>query len=190
MQNPSLNLPVDPEIELRLIDERDAPRIFALIEQNRTYLREWLPWVDFTRTVEDEITFIRGLNAQYKDNKGFACAIWYQGQIAGTISYHPVNWTDRKVEIGYWQGAAFQGKGIMTKACKLMTAYAFDEFRLNKVEIRCATGNMRSCAIPQRLGFKREGVIRQGEWLYDHFVDLILYGLYADDWYQQQGRNE
>jgi len=58
--------------------------------------------------------------------------------------------------------------------------------KLNKVEIRCATGNTRSCAIPQRLDFKFEGVVKQGEWLYDHFVDLFLYGMSASDWEKQR----
>jgi ribosomal-protein-serine acetyltransferase len=63
-----------------------------------------------------------------------------------------------------------------------MLEYAFSRLMLNKVEIRCATGNLKSCAIPQRLGFKQEGIIRQGEWLYDHFVDLNLYGLLVGEW--------
>ena len=65
-----------------------------------------------------------------------------------------------------------------------MITYAFDVYGLNKVEIHCATENRRSCAIPERLGFKQEGVLRQGEWLYDHFVDLAVYGLLASEWHE------
>jgi ribosomal-protein-serine acetyltransferase len=90
------------------------------------------------------------------------------------------------VEIGYWLAAPFQGRGIMTRACRAMVAYAFDTLRLQKVVIRCALGNTRSCAIPQRLGFKHEGIARQAEWLYDHFVDLNLFGMLASNWYAQQ----
>jgi ribosomal-protein-serine acetyltransferase len=173
---------IDQDIELRLLTEQDAAALFSLIDQNRPYLREWLPWVDYTRSVEDERTFIRLLHEQYKENHGFACGIWYQGQITGTIGYHPIDWTHHKVEIGYWLAASYQGKGLMTNSCRAMITYAFDTLKLNKVEIRCATGNVRSCAIPQRLDFKFEGIIKQGEWLYDHFVDLFLYGMLASDW--------
>src|SRR3712207_6857835 len=48
-------------------------------------------------------------------------------------------------------------------------------FRSNRVSIACATENKKSCAIPERLGFRREGVQRQAEWLYDHFVDHVIY---------------
>src|SRR3712207_8983550 len=51
---------------------------------------------------------------------------------------------------------------------------SFLELGLNRVSIACATENKKSCAIPERLGFRREGVQRQAEWLYDHFVDHVI----------------
>ncbi|SRR6266567_5323980 len=183
---PPLHITIDQDTELRTIEERDAREIFRLVDRDREYLREWLPWVDYTRSVEDELAFIRGAQAQFRDNSNYGCVISYKKQIAGTIGYHPVNWHNRRVEIGYWLGAAFQGRGLMTRACWTMTNYAFTAMRLNKVEIRCATGNHRSCAIPQRLGFTHEGVIRQGEWLNNRFVDLNLFGMLASEW-QQRG---
>jgi ribosomal-protein-serine acetyltransferase len=182
---PPIRFIIDRDTELHLLTEHDAAAVFALVEQHRPYLRQWLPWVDYTRSVEDERAFIRMLQGQYLENNGFACAIWYRGQITGTISYHPINWAQRKVEIGYWLAAPFQGRGLMTMSCQAMVTYAFDMLKLNKVEIRCAIGNTRSNAIPQRLGFRLEGTIKQGEWLYDHFVDLFLYGMFASEWREQ-----
>jgi len=178
----TLRVTIDADTELWTTEERDIPAIFALTDANRPYLRRWLPWVDGTHSIEDTAAFVRTLQVQRAGNLGFGCVIRYKGQIAGTISYHPINWTNRSVEIGYWLGESFQGKGLMTKACKAMAAYAFDELHLNKVEIRCATGNIQSCAVPQRLGFTFEGVVRQGEWLYDHYVDLKLFGMLASEW--------
>ena len=63
----------------------------------------------------------------------------------------------------------------MTKACKVFVDYAFEGMKMNRVEIRCAVENSKSRAIPLRLGFKEEGRIRCGEWLYDHFVDHVIY---------------
>jgi ribosomal-protein-serine acetyltransferase len=60
--------------------------------------------------------------------------------------------------------------------------YAFSGLKLNRVEIACATENKKSQAIPKRLGFTEEGIARQAEWLYDHYVDHIVYGLLASDW--------
>ncbi len=181
---PTLTIKIDADTEIRIMEERDAADIFALTDANRVHLRQWLPWVDGTRSIEDTRAFIRNVQIQRASNTGFGCVILYKRLVAGTISYHPIDWSSRRVEIGYWLGESFQGKGLMTKACKAMVAYAFDELHLNKVEIRCATGNTQSCAIPQRLGFTLEGVIRQAEWLYDHYVDLRMFGILVGEWYR------
>ena len=53
---------------------------------------------------------------------------------------------------------------------------------MHRVEIRCATGNTRSCAIPQRLGFTRECVLREAEWVNDRFLDLVVWSLLEQDY--------
>ncbi len=70
----------------------------------------------------------------------------------------------------------------MTEACRAMVNHAFRELGLNRVGIACATENHRSRAIPERLGFRQEGVQRQAEWLYDRFVDRALYAMLASEW--------
>lgn len=182
MSSPSLQFQIDNDTTLRVLEQSDAEAFYALIENNRAHLRAWLPWLDITRSLDDERSFIASMYGQYLENVLIVCGLWYKGEAAGTISYHPIDWANRKVEIGYWLGASFQGKGLMTKACSTLIDYAFHSLHLNKVEIRCATENRASCAIPQRLGFTQEGLIRQGEWLYDHFVDLFLYGLLTREW--------
>jgi len=184
MTKSPLFIKIDPALELRLLAEHDAATIYQLVDSNRAYLREWLPWVDYTRSIRDERAFITNTRTQYQNNISFSYAIWYQEQIVGTIGYNQFDWANRKVDIGYWLGAQYQGKGVMTRSCRALIEYAFDDLKLNKVEIRCATSNTRSCAIPQRLGFTHEGTMREAEWLYDHFVDLRLYGLLAREWRQ------
>jgi ribosomal-protein-serine acetyltransferase len=63
-----------------------------------------------------------------------------------------------------------------------MLRHLFEERRLHRVEIRCATGNTRSCAIPARLGFTREGLMREAVWVNVRWVDLVVWGMLAPDW--------
>ena len=179
---PSFSLTIDDEVKLRLFEEADAPEVFALIDRNRAHLREWLPWVDYNTSPDDSLKFIRHSQQQYLNNEGFQLCIYYQGRLAGVIGYHTVNWPNRHVEIGYWLGEQFQGKGLMTRACRALVGYAFERLMLNRVAILCATGNTRSRAIHERLGFTQEGIVRDGEWLYDHFVDLVIYSMLTREW--------
>jgi ribosomal-protein-serine acetyltransferase len=75
-----------------------------------------------------------------------------------------------------------QGKGIVTRSCLTMMGFAFDELKLNRVEIHVAVGNDRSSAIPERLGFTREGILRKMGWHAGEHVDLVVYGMLAEEW--------
>ncbi|MGD0437837.1 MAG: GNAT family protein, partial [Bryobacteraceae bacterium] len=81
-----------------------------------------------------------------------------------------------------WIGSTFQGRGIVTDACRAVIDHAFLEWKLNRVEIHCATGNTKSCAIPQRLGFQFEGVQRQAQLLNGSYHDINLYSKLALEW--------
>ena len=173
---------INDELELRLLEERQAEELFALVDRNRAYLREWLPWLDANTSVEDSRAFIRGTLEQFARNDGFQAGIWFQGQLAGLIGYHGIQWGNRSTEIGYWLGASFQGHGFMTQACRALVNYAFRELALNRVGIHCAEGNHKSRAIPERLGFQQEGVLRQAEHLYGRYVDQVVYAVLVGDW--------
>jgi ribosomal-protein-serine acetyltransferase len=69
----------------------------------------------------------------------------------------------------------------MTECCRAFIAHAFETWKLNRITIECATENTRSRGVPERLGFKLEGVVRQSEWLHDRYVDHALYGLLKSD---------
>ena len=84
--------------------------------------------------------------------------------------------------IGYWLDAAFEGRGIATRCCRAMLDYAFGTMGMHRVEIRCATHNERSCAIPARLGFTREGILREAEWVHDAYHDLVIWSILSSEW--------
>ncbi len=169
-------------LELRLLDTQDAERIFELTDESRSYLREWLPWVDYSKTVEDSEEFIKGTRLGFANNTSLTAGIIYQNEIVGVAGFNQLDWSNKVAYIGYWLGEGYQGKGIMTSVAKGLTHYAFDYLNMNKVEITAAEFNQRSRAIPERLGFVEEGKLRQKEWIYDHYVDHIVYGLLAEEW--------
>lgn len=179
---------IDQELSLKLVETGDAGRIFELTDQSRAYLRQWLPWVDFTKTPGDSLEYIEMSRKAYSEKRGMNAAILFQGQIAGIAGYNHIDWTNKTVSIGYWLGHEYQGHGIMTRAVQALTNYAILDLHLNRVEIRAAMENAKSRSIPERLGYTYEGCIRQNEWLYDHYVDHAVYGMLADEWTSEEAR--
>ena len=173
---------VAPGIELRMFSFGDAETVYAVADRNRARLREWLPWVDKTESADDVRDFITRAIAQMEANQGPTAGIWCGDELAGCIGCHPIDWANRNCSIGYWIDEAYQGRGLVTQCCKALLAYLFEDLGLHRVEIRCATGNLRSCAIPRRLGFTGEGIVREGQWVNDRWVDLVVWSMLEEEW--------
>jgi ribosomal-protein-serine acetyltransferase len=182
MSRLSLAIRVDDEIELRLNEIRYAEAYHELILRNLDHLRAWMPWAAFEQTAESTRTYMREVMRQFADGVGLPTALWYQGQLAGSIGFPRMSWEKQVAEIGYWLDKELEGRGIITRACRMLVTYAFEEYGLNKVEIHAAADNRRSRAVAERLEFAQEGVIRQIEWLSGVPHDLIVYGKLASEW--------
>ncbi|MFJ7841788.1 GNAT family N-acetyltransferase [Lysinibacillus sphaericus] len=167
---------------LKMLDLNDVEELFALTDRSRETLREWLPFVDNVKTVKDTEQFVRNAMQQYADHNGIQAGIYYDGKLAGVIGYHQVNWQHKWTSIGYWLGNEFVGKGLVTNSMRAFIDFAFEYLKLNRIEVRVAVGNIRSRTIPKVLGFNEEGRLRDAEWLYDHYVDQVVYGLTAVEW--------
>jgi ribosomal-protein-serine acetyltransferase len=166
---------------LRLFEESDAEELDRVIGANRAYLAEWLDWANAEGT-EEWLAFIRRTREKVAANDGFCAAIIDDGAIVGWVGFDPIDWDSRSTSIGYWLARDRQGRGIMTEAVAALTGYAFDAWKLNRVELRIEVGNQRSAAIAQRLGFRDEGTLRHRERPGDSVKDIAVYSMLAQGW--------
>ncbi|MGA9140968.1 MAG: GNAT family protein [Methanocella sp.] len=173
---------IGADTELALLEARHAEDVFRLADRDRAHLRQWLPWVDGTLTVEDSREFIMRSLELYTKGESLVAGIWHAGNLVGVVSFFSMSPVNRSAMIGYWLGGEFERKGIMTRACASLIDYGFGELSLNRIVIRASTDNFRSQAVPLRLGFTREGVERQAEWLNDRFIDMIVYSMLRSEW--------
>ncbi|HEX6994679.1 MAG TPA: GNAT family protein [Gammaproteobacteria bacterium] len=173
---------LDAEITLDLLAPRHAQELYDVVDRNREQLRPWMPWVDTTRSVDDIKAFIATTLSQVATDNGFHTAIRAHGRIVGIIGVHRIDWANKSTSLGYWLAQDAQGKGIMTRACTAYIDYLFGELQLHRIEIHCATENLRSRAIPERLGFASEGIARDAEWVNDRFVSHVVYSLLSSEW--------
>jgi ribosomal-protein-serine acetyltransferase len=171
-------------LEIRLFQEHHAEELFHLINANRASLRQWLPWLDWSNSPADTADHIRTSLERYNQSNGFSTGIWVDDALVGAIGLHAIDPRHRSSSVGYWLSEGLRGRGVMTAACRAVVGAAFGHYHLHRIEIRCATGNHKSCAIPKRLGFTYEGTLREAEWLYDHFVDLQVFAMLEQDWRQ------
>lgn len=173
---------VDETISLEFLEEIHAESLFNLVNANRAYLREWLPWVDGMQTVENFKQYIADTKKRAADKTDFGYSIIINKNIVGRIGMHHINRQSKIGEIGYWLTGSLQGQGIVTKCCTALVNHAFTELDLNRIEIKCGTGNKKSRAIAEKLKFKKEGLLQQAEYLNGKFIDLYLYAMLKHEW--------
>lgn len=174
-------LQITDDSHLRLLEEDDAQELHALIEANRAQLARWLPWAK-SQSFEDTLGFIRNSRSQARENDGFQAAIVLDGGIFGMVGYPGVDWANRWTRVGYWLDEARQGRGIMTAAVRLLVDHALMVWQLNRVEIHISVENRRSRAIPERLGFREEGTLRQAQMVGGGYLDCVVYSTLAAEW--------
>lgn len=180
-------LRLDDTLSLQLLEARHAIELYALVDANREHLGRWFPWVLETTDPQDSRTFIeRGL-ARFARGDGFEPAGIREGdRLVGCLGLHHVRRPVGKTELGYWLAQDAQGRGIATRTIEGLLPYLFREMELHRIEIRADPANARSRAVPERLGFTEEGVLREAAWDRGQRYDLVIYSLLRPEWEARQ----
>jgi ribosomal-protein-serine acetyltransferase len=173
---------ISDDADLVPIEPRYAEECYALIDSNRKHLGRWFSWVDETKSPDDTRSFMAGAVKRCAERGDITAAIRVDSKIAGLIGLEDMNNHLKSAEIGYWLGAEYEGKGLVTKACRALLNHAFNTLGLERVQIRVDPANIRSRAIPRRLGFHYEGTLRHVWRNGDRYSDLEIYSILRDEW--------
>ncbi|CAF1181122.1 unnamed protein product [Adineta steineri] len=147
-----LNLP-NKEAYLELIQPEHIDQLYQLLESNRKYLQKNIPGIDSLQTRDD---LQRRWGTSKENSLHFG--LWLnKNQLIGRCRLtRDVNTCS--ADIGYWISESFQGKGLMTSAVEQLIKFAFEKWNIKRMEIHCGVNNLKSRAIPERLGFSNEGI--------------------------------
>nr|WP_251025697.1 GNAT family N-acetyltransferase [Bacillus sp. ISL-47] len=124
-------------------------------------LKQWLPFARNEQSMEEVEAGIRMSYAKFISREDFRIHIYKKEDniFVGSTGLHRIDWDVRKFEIGYWGDSRYQKNGYITEAAERLTKFAFEHFQANRVEIRCDPRNINSSKIPERLGYKLEGIL-------------------------------
>ena len=173
---------IDDELELKAPQLQDAAALNALIIKNQLRLAEYMPWANGQPTEADAREYIALHKDDLSANRPPALLLWARGKLGGAVGFHDHNTANNKVALGYWIDDDLEGKGLVTRSCIVMNDYAFYVLGLNRITILCAEQNARSRAIPEKLGFTNEGIEKDGQWVYDRYLDMVHYRMLEREW--------
>jgi ribosomal-protein-serine acetyltransferase len=159
----------------------DADEAYAAVDGDRDRLREWLPWVDATASVEVEREYLSAIEVANATGTGLHVTLRQDGAFAGFVGLrldvmHP------NAEVGYWVAAGYAGRGLITRSVAALIDLGFGPLELHRIQLNASTGNVRSRAVAERLGMTHEGTLREAELLATGPVDLEVYSVLSTEW--------
>lgn len=176
---------LDEHIRLEMPSPEHATEAALAVHRNLDRLSQWMPWAVENYSEEHARQWIARTREQFEKDGSFSAIILFDGRIIGSVGFHGLDVVNRHAAIGYWIDADFEGKGVVTRCCIALIDYLFDTLGLNRVQINCNIHNTRSRAIPERLGFRHEGVLRNVEFLNGSFRDWAVYSMLRSEWKSQ-----
>jgi ribosomal-protein-serine acetyltransferase len=173
---------VEENLKLTLPQARDAEEIAEVVRANLDILKPWMPWATDDYSIESAQAFIKYNLSEFAEKGSFSASIILDGKFVGAVGFHHLDLRNKSTHIGYWLAKEAQGKGIVTRCCGELFDYLFEALELNRIQINCNVENMKSRAIPERLGFKLEGIFRQVEFFDNRFGDWAIYSVLKEEW--------
>ncbi|MBU2592599.1 GNAT family N-acetyltransferase [Patescibacteria group bacterium] len=173
---------VSGDIQLRSWKSEWASDLFKLVQRNREHLLSWLPWIPGVKKVKDSGKFINDSLKEQKEGKGLEFGVWYKNKLVGCLGIIEFKKEHRRASIGCWIDSEHQGKGIMSKSLKKVIKYCFKNLGLNRIGYEAATKNKRSLALAERLGFTKEGIVREFEFVNNRFLNYVVFSLLKREW--------
>ena len=165
---------------LRRFNRRDAASLNDAIRASLPDLNEWLPWARMDYTSRDAHAFIRESIQAWKEDRAWDYSIRLKAnpeRHVGNVSLWTVSKLGKIAEIGYWIRSDETSKGICTEAVRVLLGEAYANLGYHKVVLRIAVGNVPSDRVAEKLGFTREGLLREELLIRGNWVDHTLWSL-------------
>jgi len=147
---------------LRCPQPGDGAAVNEALRESWPALTRWMHWAQGDPPpVEDSEARQIANRADYRVRTAFHFSVYLKesGVFIAKVSLFALDAAVPKREIGYWLRTRYEGRGLMTEAVTALTAFACETLGLVRVEIRCDPRNVRSAAIPERLGYVYEGIL-------------------------------
>ena len=173
---------IDENTRLEFTAEKYAADLFKAADNNRVHLAQFLPWVPFMQSVEDMRKYLKNCELLFEQGQEISFIIITNESVVGRIGLNHIDRVNKNASIGYWIIKNEVGKGIISKSCEKLISYGFINLGLQRIEIRAATANLKSQAIPERFCFSKEGILRQAELVNHQFLDLVVYSILKEEW--------
>ncbi len=175
---------VTPRLVLRCWQPTDAEPMQTSIRESLEHLKPWMTWAqnEANETLQDKIERLRLFRARFDRDEDYAYGIFNpdETRVLGGCGLHRRQGA-HALEIGYWLHVDYINRGLITEAAAALTRVAFEVENVARVEIRCDPANVRSAAVPRKLGYTHEATLKKRILISDSWRDVMIWTLFRED---------
>lgn len=164
------------------LEPRHAEEFLAHIDRGREFIGRYIGLADAVTDLETSHAFLQGYADRAATETGRLYGIRTDGKLVGGVLFRTMDLQQGTAEAGCWLEPAAAGRGLVTRASRLIIDWAVEELGIHRVEWHAASANTASIAVARRLGMTRDGVLR------DHYLyrgvrhDIEIWSVLAPEW--------
>ncbi|GGU53091.1 N-acetyltransferase [Lentzea flava] len=168
--------------ELRPLEPWQAEEFFAHMERGREFIGQHIGFADAAKDLDSARNLLQRYADKTASDTGRIYGIWLDDKLVGGVIFREMDVSQGRAEVGCWLEPAATGKGLITRAARVLIDWAIRERGMHRVEWLVSSKNAPSIAVARRLGLTRDGVLRS------YFVhrgvrqDLEVWSVLAPEW--------
>ena len=173
----------DDVVTLRRYREADAESIYLAMRESINEISPWMPWCHPDYSIEDSRTWFASRNAAWDSGMEYDFVITGEAENV-PLGVCGLNHFDNEVgmaNMGYWVRTGETNRGTATSGVHLLTRFGFEELKLNRIEILVSIDNKPSQRVAEKVGAKKEGILRNRLVVRSNVYDAVMYSLIPDD---------
>lgn len=171
--------------ELRPLEPWRAEEFLAHMDRARDLVDEHIGFAQLVTDVESARELLASKARQQAADTGRIYGIWLESTLVGGVLFPKFDAASGTCEVGCWLEPAGTGRGLVTRAARVLIDWAVEERGMHRVEWRVSSANLPSVRVAQRLGMKRDGVLRESHPYRGVRQDIEVWSVLAPEWRRQ-----
>ncbi|MGP3962226.1 GNAT family N-acetyltransferase [Nonomuraea sp. 3N208] len=178
----------DDGAELRPLEPWRAEEFLTHIDRGREFIGQYIGLPHVVKNLASSRSFLQSYADKAAADAGRIYGIWMDGKLVGGVLFRTMDVEHGTAEAGCWLEPSAVGKGLVTRATRVIIDWAVEERGIHRVEWQASAENQASIAVARRLGMTRDGVLRES---YPHRGkrhDMEVWSVLAPEWRAARGR--
>ncbi|MFD1938481.1 GNAT family N-acetyltransferase [Nonomuraea mangrovi] len=168
--------------ELRPLEPWLAEEFLTHIDRGREFIGQHIALPDRVTDLESSRALLQSYAEKAVAETGRIYGIWADGKLVGGVLFRTMDIEHGNAEAGCWLEPSAAGKGLVTRAARVIIDWAIEERGLHRVEWQVSAANEPSIAVARRLGMTKEGVLRQSYLYRGKRHDIEVWSVLAPEW--------